>query len=111
MTAKIMIKSVLLAFVAFLLSVSGHAAGDSSAIIQATTDYVKKETGVSDPLVTVEKTVAGFARVQVKSKSGATDPATAFLKLVKGEWKVLILGTAFEPEDYKRLQIPASLQK
>lgn len=106
-----MIKTVFLLLCSFVLAASGHAADDSSAIIKVTTDYVKEETGISDPLVTVEKTVAGFARVQVKSKSGATDPATAFLKLVKGEWKVLVLGTAFEPEDYKRLQIPASLQK
>ena len=71
---------------------------------------MEHETTVSDPVVTVQKVVGGYARVQIKSKSGATDPATAFLKLVKGEWIVLILGTAFEPQDYERLQIPAALQ-
>ena len=105
-----MFKSVFLLLSSYLLAASGFAADDVTAISQATTAYVKMETAVNDPLVTVQKVVGGFARVQVKSKSDATDPATAFLKLVKGEWKVLILGTAFEPEDYKRLQIPAALQ-
>jgi hypothetical protein len=109
--SKILIKSVLLAFVGFLLAASGHAADDPTAIIQAATDYVKKETAISDPLVTVEKVVDGYARAQVKSKSGATDAAIAFLKLEKGKWKVLTLGTAFEAADYKRLKIPAALRQ
>lgn len=111
MTAKRMIKTAFLLICSFVLTASGFAADDVTAISQAATAYVKKETAVNDPLITVQKVVGGYARVQVKSKSGATDTATAFLKLVKGEWKVLILGTAFEPEDYKRLQIPTSLQK
>ena len=49
--------------------------------------------------------------MQVKSKSGATDPAIAFLKLEKGKWKVLDLGTAFGPEELNELKIPASLQQ
>ena len=47
----------------------------------------------------------------MKSKSGATDPAIAFLKLEKGKWKVLGLGTAFDLEELKELQIPVSLQQ
>ena len=111
MISKRMFKTVCVLLSSFVLAASGFAADEVTAISQATNAYVKKETAVNDPLVTVQKVVGGFARVQVKSKSGATDPATAFLKLVKGEWKVLILGTAFEPEDYKRLQIPVALQK
>src|ERR1700694_2546754 len=104
-------KSTLLLLVALLLAAFGHAADDPEAIIQATTEYVKKETAINDPLVTVQKVADGYARVQVKSKSGATDPAIAFLKLEKGKWKVLGLGTAFDPEELKELQIPASLQQ
>ena len=111
MAAFRMIQSALLLFTSLLLAASGHAAENPKAIIQATTDYVKKETAISDPLVTVEKVADGYARVQVKSKSGATDTATAFLKLEKGKWRVLILGTGFEPADYRRLKIPASLQQ
>jgi hypothetical protein len=58
----------------------------------------------------VEKIVDGYARVQVKSESDATDPAIAFLKSVKGSWKVLTLGTGFDPSELKKLKIPASLQ-
>lgn len=94
-----------------LMASSGRAADDAGAIIQATTSYVKKETGVTDPLVTVEGIADGYARALVKSKSGETDPATVFLKKGKGKWKVLTLGTAFSPEDYTDLGIPASLQE
>jgi hypothetical protein len=104
-------RSTVLLLIALVLAAFGHAADNSEAIIQATKDYVKKETAVKDPLVTVQKMADGYARVQVKSKSGATDPAIAFLKLEKGKWKVLSLGTAFDPGELKELQIPASLQQ
>src|ERR1700726_2382519 len=104
-------RSALLLLVALVLAVFGHAADNSEAIIQATKDYVKKETPVKDPLVTVQKVADGYARVQVKSRSGATDAAIAFLKLEKGKWKVLGLGTAFDLEELKELQIPASLRQ
>jgi hypothetical protein len=111
MAANRILRSTLLFLVALLLPAFSHANDDSTAIIQATTDYVKKEASVNDPLVTVDKIVEGYARVQVKSKSGATDTATAFLKLSKGRWKVLTMGTAFAPEDYKKLGIPVPLQE
>jgi hypothetical protein len=104
-------RSTLLLLAALVLAAFGHASDNSEAIIRATKDYVKKETAVKDPLVTVQKVSDGYARVQVKSKSGVTDPAIAFLKLQKGQWKVLSLGTAFEPEELQELQIPASLQQ
>jgi hypothetical protein len=94
-----------------LLTSFARAADDAERIIQATTDYVKKETAVNDPLVTVQKVAAGYARVEVRSKSGATDPAIAFLKLEKGRWKVLELGTAFSAEELKELKIPTPLQQ
>jgi hypothetical protein len=104
-------RSTVLLLIALVLAAFGHAADNSEAIIQATKDYVKKETAVKDPLVTVQKMAGGYARAQIKSKSGGTDPAIAFLKLEKGKWKVLSLGTAFDPGELKELQIPASLQQ
>ena len=104
-------RTTLLLLVALVLATFGHASDNFEAIIRATKDYVKKETAVKDPLVTVQKVADGYARVQVKSKSDATDPAIAFLKLEKGKWKVLSLGTAFDPEELKEFQIPASLQQ
>jgi predicted ribonuclease toxin of YeeF-YezG toxin-antitoxin module len=80
-------RSTLLLLVALVLAAFGHAADNSEAIIQATKDYVKKETAVKDPLVTVQKVADGYARVQVKSRSGATDAAIAFLKLEKANGK------------------------
>ena len=93
-----------------ILAASGQAAVDSKAIIQATTDYAMNETPVKDPLVTVDKVVGGYARVRVKSKSGAADEAVAFLKLKAGKWKVLTLGTEFSADEFRMLKIPASLQ-
>jgi hypothetical protein len=104
-------RSTLLLLAAIVLAALVQAADNSEAIIRATKDYVKKETAVKDPLVTVLKVADGYARVQVKSKSGAIDPAIAFLKLEKGQWKVLGLGTAFDPQELRELQIPASLQQ
>jgi hypothetical protein len=104
-------RSTLLLLFALVLAAFVQAADNSEAIIRATKDYVKKETAVKDPLVAVQKVADGYARVQVKSKSGATDPAIAFLKLEKGQWKVLGLGTAFDPAELRELQIPASLQQ
>src|ERR1700731_4301347 len=104
-------KYILLLLVALPFAAMGYSADDPEAIIQATTEYVKKETATNDPLVTVQKVADGYARVQVKSKSGATDPAIAFLKLEKGKWKVLSLGTAFDPEELKELKIRVSLQQ
>lgn len=106
-----MIKSILLLLASFALATSVRGADDSAAIIAAASDYVKKETAITDPVVTVEKSAGAYARVRVKSKAGATDPAIAFLKLADSRWTVLILGTAFEPADYKRLKIPVALQK
>ena len=100
--------SLLFAFV--LSAAAAHAADSNEAIIQSATAYVKKETAITNPLVTVEAVSGDFARVQVKSKSNGTDPAIAFLKRANGKWKVLTLGTAFEPGELKRLQIPPALQ-
>jgi hypothetical protein len=107
-------KTIRLAFLLLAplsLIASGVAADASKAIILATTDYVKKMSAITDPLVTVEKVVDGYARVQVKSQANATDPATAFLKMEKGKWRVLTLGTAFGPDDYQQFKIPAALQQ
>ena len=104
-------RSTVLLLIALVLAAFGHAADNSEAIIQSTKDYVKKETAVKDPVVTVQKMADGYARVQIKSRSAGTDPAIAFLKLEKGKWKVLDLGTAFGPEELNELKIPASLQQ
>ncbi len=90
---------------------SAHAdEAANNAIIQATMRYVFQEAGVNDPAVTVEKVAGGYARVKVRSLSGATDPATAYLKgRGDGQWTVITLGTGFTAADLAELGIPASL--
>jgi len=100
--------TLLLALVSIFVSTAG-ADEDSDAITQATMRYVFQEAGVDDPSVTIEKIIPGFARVSVKSISGKTDPAIAYLKGGNGKWKVLSLGTFFAPEDLAEMGVPASL--
>jgi hypothetical protein len=60
----------------------------------------------------VEKAAGGYARVKVTSESGATDPATAFLRGgADGKWTVLLLGTGISPEDLAEVGVPAYLAK
>lgn len=100
--------SLLLALMS-LFGSTVQADQDTDAITQATMRYVFQEAGVDDPSVTIEKIVPGFARVAVKSISGKTDPATAYLKGGNGKWQVLSLGTFFAPEDLAEMGVPASL--
>lgn len=107
-------KSTILLFTILLVSILSlpvvQAGDPEDDIIQATMRYVFKEAGVNDPVVVIEEAAGGYARVKVTSESGATDPATAFLKArADGKWKVLTLGTGFAPEDLAELGIPASL--
>lgn len=88
-----------------------RAADEKEAIIQATMRYVFQNAGVNDPSVTVEEVAKGFARVKVKSISGATDPATAFLKGSGESWTVLFLGTGITAADLARLGVPPAMAK
>lgn len=91
-----------------LLLVTASADQSTDAIIQSTMRYVFQEAGVDDPSVTIQEVGGGFARVKVRSISGKTDPATAFLKGgPDGKWKVITLGTGFSPDDLAELGIPA----
>lgn len=109
MTAATFFKTSLLLAIMSLLAPTVRADQDTDAITQATMRYVFQEAGVDDPSVTIEKISSGFARVSVKSISGKTDPAIAYLKGGNGKWTVLSLGTFFAPEDLAELGIPASL--
>jgi hypothetical protein len=87
------------------------AGGDDQAIIAGTKKYLAAESYVvSQMKITVEKVDGDFARVLVTPKDGKTDAATVFLKREKGGWRVLTLGTGFDPEDLAKLHIPASLR-
>ncbi|HEU5085828.1 MAG TPA: hypothetical protein VFT99_00235, partial [Roseiflexaceae bacterium] len=56
------------------------------------------------------KVEGDWARARVTPIDVETDPAYVFLKREAGQWKGMLLGTAFGPDDYADLGIPASLQ-
>ena len=58
----------------------------------------------------MEEISGDYARIKVESAGNSTDPATAFLKRGKAKWKMLVLGTAFSPEDFEELGIPTEVQ-
>jgi hypothetical protein len=86
------------------------APSDPQAIVEATTAYVRETSAVQQMRVEVEKVDGDFARARAFPTDVETDPAYVFLKREGGQWKGLILGTAFGPEDYAQYGIPASLQ-
>ena len=102
--------------IALIACVTGYvgsllAAGEEEAITIAAKKYVGAHSVVSGFHVSTEKIDGGYARVKVTPNDASqTDAAWVFLKREKGVWRGLIIGTAFSPEDYKELHIPASVQ-
>ncbi len=86
------------------------ASPDEPAIIAATKKYLAANSYPPDVKVTVEKVHGDYARVATIPKSQQMDPAIAFLKRDHGVWKVLTLGTGWDPADLEELHIPKSLQ-
>ena len=106
---------ILKPFIAFLLTffLITHVEADqddANAIIEATSQYLKVQTGVTDALVKVHKISGNYACVILTSPSGQTDPAEGYLKKGNGRWKVLIIGTDFSTEDFNDLGIPGSVR-
>jgi hypothetical protein len=101
---------VLLIGAVFLAACGGSTASDNQAIIDATSAYVKANSAVANFTVQVEQVAGDYARARVSPTDGSTDPAWVYLKREGGAWQVLLLGTAFTPEDYQQFGIPESLQ-
>ena len=95
---------------AALALASCSAPADQQAITSAVEQYVRETSGVQQMRVEVEKVEDDWARARVTPLDVETDPAYVFLKRESGQWKGMLLGTAFGPEDYADLGIPASLQ-
>jgi hypothetical protein len=79
-----------------------------AAIVQATTNFVKRENPKLRPKVQVERVRSDYARASVSARG--TDSAWAYLHREQGTWKVLSLGTGFDPAFYQRQGIPRELQ-
>ncbi|MFL6516412.1 MAG: hypothetical protein ACJ8M1_15450 [Chthoniobacterales bacterium] len=86
------------------------AAPEESAIIAATKKYLAANSYPPDIKIAVEKVAGDYARVSVTPASQQMDPAIAFLKSDHGAWKVLELGTGWDPADLAKLHIPKSLR-
>jgi|ERR1043166_9945398 hypothetical protein len=87
------------------------ATGDEEAVTIAARKYVAANSVVSRFHVRIEKIDGEYARVKVTpDDSSQTDAAWVFLKRETGVWRGLTMGTAFSPDDYKELHIPASVQ-
>ena len=81
---------------------------DRQEIVAAANAYVRAQAAVTSARVEVEAVESGYARARLTA--AGTDPATIFLKKVKGVWRGLTLGTDFAANDYDRLGIPARLR-
>ncbi len=81
---------------------------EHAAALNAATTYLSQQEKLTKFYTIADASEGDYARV--RSISLETDPAYVFLKREGGAWKVLTYGTAFGPDDYQSLGIPASLQ-
>jgi len=87
------------------------AGSEDQAIIAGTRKYLAAESYPADMKIVVEKVEGDFARVGITPKDPTKmDGAIAFLKREHGTWKVLELGTGWDPADLDKLHIPKSLR-
>ena len=86
-------------------------ASEEEAVTIAARKYVAAHSVVSGFHISIEKVDGDYARVKVTPNDASqNDAAWVFLKREKGVWRGLTMGTAFSPDDYKELRIPASVQ-
>jgi hypothetical protein len=108
-----LLHALLIALIACVIGYFGSllAAGEEEAVTIAAKKYVAAHSVVSGFHVWIEKIDGDYARVKVAPNDASrTDAAWVFLKREKGVWHGLTIRTAFSPEDYKELHIPASVQ-
>lgn len=97
--------------VATLLSLGAlQASPEATAITEASRSYIKANSAVIAPQFKVEAVKDNFARVRVVPTNAETDAAILFLQKKDGVWKGILIGTAFEPDDYESFHIPKSLR-
>lgn len=88
----------------------GAANGPGDGIGAAAVAFVRENGGVPGTAV-VEEVSGDHARARVTpERAGSTGPAWVFLRREDGRWQGVLYGTAFRPEDYLELGIPASLR-
>jgi hypothetical protein len=85
---------------------------EAAAVLEATKAYVKGITKLPDVTCAVDRVDGGFAKVSAKSAAGKVAPIHGFARKAKdGKWEVIAMGSFFDPDFFKKHQIPVSLQK
>lgn len=86
------------------------ASGDNEAVAAATKQYLATHSYPAGMKVAVEKVAGDYARVAITPKDPNSDGALIFLKREHGAWKVLSIGTGWDPADLDKMHIPKSLR-
>lgn len=83
---------------------------DTQSIQSAIKKYLSMNTAISPYQITIDNLHCeeSYAAAKITPQNKATDTATVYLKLVKGEWNVLSLGTDFDETFLKT--IPKALR-
>ncbi len=92
------------------LTLTAGEPAELKAIVEAARSYLAAQSAITSPAIKVEAVKGNFARVSVVPRKGETDPSTLFLTKKNGAWAGVLLGTAFAPEDYDELSIPANIR-
>jgi hypothetical protein len=83
---------------------------EDSKVLEAAHKYAQQNTDIEVDLE-VESVSDNYARVKVTPKTpGTADDALMYLKKEKNNWRGIVIGTGFSPEDYKALKIPEEIQ-
>jgi hypothetical protein len=86
------------------------ASGDDQAVAAATKKYLATHSYPAGMKVTVEKVVGDYARVAITPKDPKSQGGLIFLKREHGVWKVLSIGTGWDPADLDAMHIPKTLR-
>jgi hypothetical protein len=86
------------------------ATGDNQAVVAATKNYLATHSYPAGMKVVVEKVVGDYSRVAITPKDPNSDGALIFLKREHGVWKVLSIGTGWDPADLDKMHIPKSVR-
>jgi hypothetical protein len=83
---------------------------EDSKVLEAAHQYAQENTDIEVDLE-VESVTDKYARVKVTPKTpGTADDALMYLKKEKNNWKGIVMGTGFSPEDFNALKIPEEIQ-
>lgn len=86
------------------------AAGDGERIRQATREFIRTQTEVDSVAVEIDALAGEWARVRVIPAGGVSDPAIVYLRRVGGAWRVVLIGTAFAPDDLNEAGVPQEVR-